>query len=286
MLKWAYLLFSIRMAFCGCGTDKRINGFEKYRSSYKVRKIATLPAEVNESSGLARSDKAGRFWTHNDSGGASEVYEVDTLGALFRTKTLNQLPNTDWEELADSPDGRLFIGDFGNNRSQRRDLAVYVVNAQDSVQKIAFSYADQPGFPPSADRMNYDCEAFFYDNDSLYLFSKNWSRTHQFVRRYALPATPGTYSTAPQDSIWINSPVTAADISPDGQTFALLTYSKILLFRRENGGSVSFSQPKGCIKFYRKQAEAILFLNNTDLLVTNEQGTMYVLKARKRQRPY
>ena len=244
-----------------------------------------LPAAVNESSGLARSSRSGNFWTHNDSGGAAELYEVDTLGILHQTKTLAVLQNTDWEALTDSPDGRLFIGDFGNNRNKRQDLAVHVLDPQGGIETIAFSYADQPAFPPPAEAMNYDCEAFFFVHDSLHLFSKNWSKTNFYVRRYTLPATAGAYRIAPQDSLWINSPVTDATISPSGQRFALLTYSKILIFDSTEG-NISLSRPLGCIKLYRKQAEAVLFLNETDLLVSNEQGRLYKLTARKRLRPY
>jgi hypothetical protein len=51
---------------------------------------------------------------------------------------------------------------------------------------------------------------------------------------YQLPAESGDHILAPVDSIHINTQVTSADISPDGKTFALLTYGKILLFGVDN----------------------------------------------------
>ena len=58
------------------------------------------------------------------------------------------------------------------------------------------------------------------------------------------------------------------------KTFALLTYGKVLLFETA-GDNIDFSKPKGCFRFSRKQTEAVEFLNNTDMLITNEQGGFY-----------
>ena len=73
--------------------------------------------------------------------------------------------------------------------------------------------------------------------------------------------------------------MTAADVNPSGTTFALLTYGKILLFGIE-GGRIDFSRPKECIKIGKLQEEALIFLNDNDLLITNEQGRMYRIRRR------
>jgi hypothetical protein len=105
------------------------------------------------------------------------------------------------------------------------------------------------------------------------LFSKNWGK-NKFVKLYQMPSEPGNFTLQAKDSIQINSQVTAADVSPDGKTFALLTYGKILLFGiTEN--RINFKNPLGCFRFVKKQNEALIFLNNTDMLVTNEQGDIY-----------
>ena len=272
--------FALKVALCGCQPDKQKNGFQKARSAYKVSKIGRLPSIANESSGLARNSSRHSLWTHNDSGGKPELYEIDYEGKLLSTRQVPNARNVDWEDLGQSPEGTIFIGDMGNNANRRQDLAIYIVSPHtNTTESITFRYADQRTFPPAEDSLNFDCEAFFYYNSSLYLFSKNRSKTNHFVKMYTLPARPGDYITSARDSIYIKTQVTAADINPSGTTFALLTYGKILLFGIEKG-TINFTHPQECIKIGKKQEEALVFVNDTDLVMTNEQGTLYSIKHR------
>lgn len=274
-----YLLFALKTVFCTCIPDKRTNGFDKVRSQYKISKIGKLPAVANESSGIARTNK-NSFWTHNDSGGKPELYEIDSTGKLLSTKVIPNAKNSDWEDLTRDEQGTVYIGDFGNNGNTRRSLSVYKVrDGNAETEEITFNYADQKDFPPSEANRNFDCEAFFYHKNNLYLFSKNRSPTNHMVKIYRLLTQKGNYSIAPIDSIAIGTQVTSADISPDGKTFALLTYGKILLFQI-NDGMITFKNPLGCFKFAKKQAEALIFLNNTDMMVTNEQGQIFRITYR------
>jgi hypothetical protein len=275
-----YLWLGIKTVLCTCSFDSKNNNFEKVRSQYEIAKAGKLPVAASESSGLARGKNASSFWTHNDSGGKAELYETDLTGKLLSVKKINGAVNTDWEDLAEEKDGTLYIGDFGNNSNTRRTLDIYKLPPNDAeVEKITFNYKDQKAFPPASSQLIYDCEAFFYSNKHLYLFSKNLSKGNQYVRLYQMPAEKGTYSLSPTDSIQINTQVTSADISPDGKTFALLTYGKVLLFGIDNG-NINFKKPLGCFRVVRKQAEAILFLNDSDMLITNEQREVFRITRR------
>lgn len=280
MGKLIYVWFALKIALCGCQSDKKKNGFDKTRSAYKVSKIGRLPSIADESSGLARHEENQSLWTHNDSGGKPELYEMDFSGKLLSTRKVPQATNVDWEDLAQSPDGTLFIGDMGNNSNKRQDLTIYALPPETNTpQAIKFRYADQLAFPPSEESRNFDCEAFFYYNDTLYLFSKNRSKTDRLVKLYNLPAQPGDYTLAPLDSIFIKTQVTSADVNPSGTTFALLTYGKILFFGIEKG-TIDFSHPKECVKIGKLQEEALVFVNDTDLVMTNEQGSLFSIKRR------
>lgn len=269
-----YVWFAVKTLFCTCLPDHKSNNFEKVRAQYKISKIGKLPGVVNESSGLARSADGKFFWTHNDSGGKTEIYGFDAKGKLIAVKPVPNSKNTDWEELAEDGKGTIFIGDMGNNGTPRSELQIYAFNTQtDSTEQISFKYKNRPATLNG--RPNADCEAFFYHKDQLYLFSKNWQKDG-LTWLYKMPAKPGKYELAPSDSIRITSQVTAADISPDGKSFVLLTYAKILLFEVSPEG-INFNKPVGCFQFKQKQTEAILFLNNTDMMVTNEQGDMYLV---------
>ncbi|WP_221394780.1 hypothetical protein [Dyadobacter sp. NIV53] len=275
MNKLIYLWFAVKTAFCSCHSDHKMNGFERIKSHYKIIKTGVLPDVANESSGLVKGNNPNSFWTNNDSGGKPELYKIDSTGKLLSVKKVDNAQNTDWEDLTSDENGTIYIGDFGNNSNTRRNLNVYKVplNKPDT-EKITFSYADQTEFPPSEDKLNYDCEAFFYSRKNLYLFSKNRSPANHYVRLYQMPSEQGNYTISPIDSIRIKTQVTSADISPDGKTFALLTYGKILLFGIEEG-KINFKRPLGCFRIVRKQTEALIFLNNSDMLVTNEQKQIF-----------
>ncbi|ACT95216.1 conserved hypothetical protein [Dyadobacter fermentans DSM 18053] len=264
MNKLIYLWLAVKTVFCTCQPDHRTNDFKKVKSHYKISKIGKLPAVASESSGLAKGAQHGTFWTHNDSGGRPELYLFAPDGKLLDTKAVPDARNVDWEDLTQDTAGNFYIGDFGNNNLNRKTLDIYKYNPQQArTERITFRYAGQP----------VDCEAFFHHRDSLFLFSKNQGKDN-WVKMYRLPVQKGEHSLVPSDSIRINSPVTSAAISPDGKTFALLTYGKVLLFETA-GGNVDFSKPMGCFRFSRKQTEAIEFLNNTDMVMTNEQGDVY-----------
>jgi hypothetical protein len=278
MIKLGYIWFALKVIFCGCQSDQQRNGFAKTRSDYKVSKIGRLPDVANESSGLALNRSRNSLWTHNDSGGKPELYEINYEGQLLSTRAVPHAVNKDWEDLAQSPDGTLYIGDMGNNDNLRHDLTIYSLLPEGtSGAPITFRYADQKDFPPRV--LQFDCEAFFYYQDSLYLFSKNRQGSEASVKLYKVPARGGDYTLPVMDSLAVNRPVTAADINPSGTTFALLTYGKILLFGVENG-VINFDHPRECIKIGKLQEEALVFLNDTDLLLTNEQRGLYLIKHR------
>ncbi len=281
-----YLWVVTKTLLCGCSPDKRRYDFSKVRSKYTIDKIALLPEQISESSGLAAASDGESFWTHNDSGGLPGLYRVGLDGALKEVVRFQSISNKDWEDLAADQDGRLWIGDFGNNGNARRDLKIYILPQawekapeEDKIGTITFRYARQTEFPEQARQRNYDCEAFFHHDSHLYLFSKNTGRKPRYTMLYKMPAEAGDYTLQPVDSIRLNETITGADISPDGKQFALLSYGKVFFFE-VNDGNIDFSRPVYCLKKYRGQTEAILYQEPDRLLITNEKGEVLQLLAK------
>lgn len=269
-----YLWLAVKTVFCTCQSDHRTNDFEKVKSRYKISKIGKLPAVASESSGLAKDDHADTFWTHNDGGGKAELYQFGMTGKLLATKPVPNAQNVDWEDLTQDSTGNFYIGDFGNNTSNRDTFTIYKFDPKTEQTDLITFRHPASSIPPVNSKVPVnDCESFFFHKGSLYLFSKNWGKD-KTVKLYRLPAEKGVYTASSSDSIQINAQVTSAAISPDGKTFALLTYGKVLVFEVRDG-HINFDKPKGCFRFSRKQSEAIVFLNNTDMLMTNEQGDIY-----------
>ena len=58
-----------------------------------------MPERVKETSGLLFLD--GKIMTHNDSGDAANLYEIDSLsGIIVRTISISNATNIDWEDMA------------------------------------------------------------------------------------------------------------------------------------------------------------------------------------------
>ncbi|MDR6193490.1 hypothetical protein [Siphonobacter sp. SORGH_AS_0500] len=280
LTKLFLFLFGLKTSLCSCQSDRHRHGFSRAKRQYRIEQVGHMPAVANENSGLATASGKPTFWTHNDSGGKPELYEVDSVGNLLYTWALPDLQNKDWEELSRDPQGNIYIGDTGNNTNTRKDLCIYKVSDSHSstkAEKITYHYPDQKDFPPQKSEKNFDCEAFFFANDSLYLFSKNWGKPT--AKLYTLPARAGDYTAILKDSIRLNGMITAADISPDQQTFAVLTYGKVFFFAIEEK-KIDFKHPLSCLKIGRGQVEALVFVTNHDLLVTNEKGKIYKITRR------
>ncbi|WP_314000653.1 SdiA-regulated domain-containing protein [Xanthocytophaga flava] len=283
MLKYKVisLLLSLKVLLCNCHYEKRESGFETGTRNYKVTKIGQLPEIISESSGLATDSIPTVLWTHNDGGSPADIFQVTDKGKLLQKIRLQGIHNHDWEDITNDTQGNIYIGDFGNNNNRRKNLAIFKVNPRhpEKIDSIRFSYEDQTAFPPAPEDRNFDCEAFFWHADSLYLFSKN--RGNRIEKMYVLPATAGNHIARIRSTVKIKSMVTAADMNPSGTQMALLTYGKVFVFNIKNPNNF-FQEPYECIKLARSQAEALTYINDTDFIISNEQGTMYRVERKKK----
>lgn len=276
LYKFYMLLFAMKVATCNCSSEIRKENFHRAKNQYTITKTGRILTCINESSGLARAWQDDYYWTINDGGGNTELYMINEKGRIFDTLFVNDSKNIDWEDLTKDDKGNIFVGDFGNNNQNRKDLTIYKYR-NGKTEKITFHYANQDHFP--AQNKIFDCEAFFWYGDKLYLFSKDWSRNHQ-TQLYILPDKAGDYALLPEANIFLKSPVTAADISPNGKEFALLSYGKVYVFEISEG-KIDFSKPKSCIKIGRNQMEALAYINDTDFVMTNEQRNVYLVKKKQ-----
>ena len=193
---------------------------------YKPKFVAKLPKTVKETSGLVFFN--GQLWTMNDSGNPPEIFQIDTAkGTILRTIVIGNSVNTDWESITQD-DSNLYIGDFGNNYGNRKDLHILKIAksdlnnpAKDTIQAgfIYFSYPDQADYTPALNANNFDCEAFFCHKDSLHLFSKDWSDLQ--TRHYVIPAETGSYKARYIEQFQADGLITDASINEQGNILML-----------------------------------------------------------------
>lgn len=259
-----------------------------------------LPKALREVSGLAIAAPDSLWWI-NDGGNAPVLFLTNAQGQLLKEIPIAGTRNRDWEDLAQGPDGQLFIGDFGNNLNNRRDMRIYLYRPQTrELDSLLFDFADQKAFPPQDYRYSdYDVEAFFYAADSLHLFTKSKMKKSRFyTKHYVLPAQPGHYTAAPRDSLVLkNRVITGAAMSPNGTKVALLSYhlrlwagfvpvSRTSIFWLDN--YLPGQWLKGRVRQQKVRTglaitlyESIDFLNENEVLIASEWMPLYKAKAKK-----
>jgi hypothetical protein len=201
-------------------------------TSYSMQLIANLTGELDENSGLIYSNN--RLFSINDGGNGTQIQELSFQGNILRTIHVDSNQNTDWEAITQS-ESDVFIGDFGNNGGNRMNLKILKIAKNelqnfDTVQASAlhFQYSDQVNFNNIVNQHNFDCEAFFFYQDSFHLFTKGWENL--YTKHYVIPLNnEDSVQAQLRDSLFVDGLITDATIDT--------TTGRILLLGYKNNGS-------------------------------------------------
>jgi len=245
--------------------------------------IADLPKKLQEISGTEIVRGSDLIWALNDGGNKPRLYGLSKQGKIMAELKIDA-KNNDWEDLSTDDDGNVYIGDFGNNLNKRKNLAILKVSASDlksdslvDIERISFKYPNQFKFPPKKNKMFFDAEAFFFYNDSLYLFTKsrvknNFGKTNLYKipakRGQHLATYIGSYEGCSDLKCWI----TSADISSDGKKVALLNHKSVILFTNFKGDDFLNGTLKEYPLEHESQKEGLCFKTNNTLYITDEKA--------------
>lgn len=245
----------------------------------KINKIGKLPKSIEESSGLILYNDT-LFITHNDSGDKPILYFINLKGDLIHQITISNAKNNDWEEITKDEQGNIYIGDFGNNLNKRKNLTIYKIAPENLLKTthviakiITFSYPDQTAFPPEEATLNFDAEAMFFHNDSLWVFTKCRAVPfHGNTFIYAIPSQPGYYTATAKGKLFIGDNGFAKD-AITGVAFGhsilyLLTYNRIVVYELNNN-TFLFKKTIATTPYSQKEAIAISRDQST-LFLTDE----------------
>jgi len=246
---------------------------------------AKLPKALEEVSGIQYVKASNSFWMLNDSGNAPSIYLVTEKGKITREVKINS-NNTDWEDITLDKQGNLYIGNFGNNANERKNLHIIKVKKEDldsdkkvDIERIYFHFPEQKKFPPKKKQLYYDVEGFFEWNDNFYIFTK--SRVPNEIGRtflYRVPNKVGNhwaeriadFTTCPDKGCWI----TAADISKDGKKVVLLNHTSAWVFSNFTGDNFFSGTAKEYAFGHDSQKESITFKNNSTIYLADEESKM------------
>ena len=258
---------------------------QEFQINYRV--VCELPAEISESSGLIM-DADGNFWTHGDDKNPSELYQFDTLGNLLRTLSFKNIQNVDWEDITIDYDGNFWIGDVGNNDSDREDLAIYKVsnpNLHDSdevwASVLSINYPDQSVIPSPIGNRNFDVEGIAFFRDSILLITKNRAYPNSgYVKVYAVPAIPGKLEARLLDSFYTETniqlgKITGADFLPKENVLVMNSLRRIytipLIQQRFEFDSLKVYR----MDYHTNQFESIIYQGNGVGYMTAEKPSVF-----------
>ncbi|MFU2511885.1 hypothetical protein [Pseudoalteromonas sp. ASV78] len=262
---------------------------------YSKKKLSVDP-KLKEISGI-EFDKFKRLWAINDSGDAPKLYRLNEDGSIAKEVLVTNAKNIDWEDMTQNDFGHFFLGDFGNNKQERKWLTIYKIENPIDIKGntteaeiIKFTYPELDGSPVAPDQRNFDLEAFVAFGRHLYLFTKN--RTEPFdgiTNVYKVGDHAANFDAELIDSFktcttmeklcWI----TSAALSPDRTKLVLLDSTSIWLFENFSGDKFFSADVSRIDLGIVTQKEAITFYDENTIVFTDEEfkgigGNAYVIK--------
>lgn len=240
-----------------------------------------LPPGIEESSGLETAGN-DQFYTHNDGNGEINLYKLDKYGAMTEYITIENVKVKDIEDIARDRKGNLYLGDFGNNDCDRKKFKILKVALPEGA--FAFPVATEIKFTlpdnttdnhPKYDR-NFDMEAMFHHKGWIYIFSKDRSEPAKgYTKFYKVPDEEGTFTATYLGKIGTNMDrgkgvITAADISPSGESIALLAKEGIYYISNYSSDEFHLGMKEFIPFTFKSQKEALVFTDDCNVLITDE----------------
>lgn len=252
----------------------------------------TVTDSIQETGNLDRKEISGikiisgspYIWAIEDHGNPNKIYGLKHDGSIAKEITLSNAKNNDWEDIAADAEGNLYIGDFGNNDNDRKDLAIYKVAKagleSSSVTTSAvtrFHYPEQKEFPPKKSARFFDVEAFYEHGGNFYLFTKNRSsRFNGNFSVYKVPNKPGNFAAQKIGELttcgkYSKCAVAGADISADGKTVVLLAADRLWLVTGFTADDFSNAKMDVYELGHNTQKEGVCFKDDDTLLIADEK---------------
>jgi len=226
-MKQTLFLLSLLLFFsCGNEDPTSYPTCDGYSSSLFLGSVED--GNLEEISGLVLSSKnKGILWAHNDSGHTASVYALNSDRKIVLELILDGVEQNDWEDIALGPCDRgicIFIGDIGDNDSDRDSIGVFVleepdVNEDDQYQKAIVKDFDEYRFEYKDKARN--AEGLTVDSQGdVYIFSKEDDQTAVFK---IAEFKESSLSTLEYVGVLGLGQVTAADIHRSGDRLLLMT---------------------------------------------------------------
>ena len=231
----------------------------------------------DEISGLASSRRyPGYLWTHNDSGDTARLFLVEEkTGRVAAVVNIVNATALDWEDIAiagSSDNAQIYIGDIGDNLELRPFVTIYrliepiidilawkTVEIKASAQSLILRYPDAP----------HNAETLLANARGELLIATKVSGKTQFfappqafkngaTQTLKMLGTRQFGSTAPGHRSAHALLTTGGDLSPDGKSAVIITYSQAFVWHLGNDWSALWTQTPATHKLpVMKQCESV-----------------------------
>lgn len=216
---------------------------------------------IDESSGLV--SLGATVLTINDSGDGPFLYDVDaSTGRTVGVTTYTGDDVVDVEALATGPDGTVWVGDIGDNRSNRMSVSVYAVppvtpgERTVSARRYDLQY---PGGPRDAETLLVSPRT-----GRLYVVSKGLFSGQVFAAPRRLAAgRPNLLRPVARTG----GTVTDGSFTPDGRYVVLRTYSTATLY-----DSQTWRSPAAMALPRQRQGEGLAMLSSGERMLLSSEG--------------
>ena len=255
-------------ALTACGSTPTLE-----RSTDNVL-VTIEDSRIRESRGLALSPRhEGVFLTHNDAGHEPLVFAVGADGETEATFDLAGAPAIDWEDIAVSQDGTVWVGDIGGNADGRESVTVVTFRLPD---ELTDSSPPWKAYELTYTDGSHNAEALLVrpDTERVYVVTK------------AREGTAGMY-VAPREldesgpnrlrrlTYIVPASITAGAFAPDGSDrLALRNYARAYVYDRPGAQPLIVELPDV------PKGESLTLLDDGDLAVGSEGARSQVLRVR------
>jgi len=310
------LFLGIIYATCGVVaviTVMPVNGQPSDRLNPDVSAVMAA-GPLSEVSGMVKSHSyPNTYWVVNDSGNDARLFAINREGQMIiptfsRFSYYGETPedgkqqwegfrvlytrNVDWEAMT-ADDSYLYVADIGNNFNNRRNLVIYALSEIDptastqsaAIKIIPVRYPEQTGFPGLNGKRHFDSEALFSADDHLYLVTKHRAAQGRAEAGANLYRLDTEYTDRDNDLVLIDhhpdiTQATGAELSPDGQRLAVISYTDLWLFDRPEEGDkwLSSSHRRYLLNTaILRQVETVIWDDERTLILSNEQRELFTL---------
>lgn len=269
-------LAAVSCSSLGCSAaDPALPGREVAPGVREVGRIAH--PRLTESSGVAASRQfPGILWTHSDGGGPKKqlLVAMTREGASVGEFYISDVVLTDWEDIAADDQQHLFIADTGNNEAKRSELYVHQLDEPNpgAGARVALTTRTwKLRFPATP----FDCESLFVWRGYGYVVSKVFKDARAQIYRFPLTESAAPVVLDLMATTKIESPVTGADISPDGKWLGLVAKSGAFFYRIDGDVAGAKKGKPMQIKFRHEHIEGCTFVPE-GLLATAESREIFL----------